>query len=429
MSLPYNNNNARILQLFLLFQLLFHLADSEGRQIDHHENDRRHICLLQSHEPFTKEDVSISMSINTKSTGNRANAVNVLSTALNREYACLHGYTYIHASSPGLSVRTKIDLRNVCGDSGSFLSGEPGADPRVLPNARVAKTPALAVDRYQDCKVGVDDERRRRRGIFKRGSSWCKVSLIAEVFEHVPHCKVVGFLDSDLLLEEEGGMPPLHEQPQFSAWFGDRLSPALISAEPNEPRDDNFTARSYHPKNAQGRNDLQNTKTTTAFIFLKRAESARALLKKWWCSVDQLCDPKRGLKVGCYRLDWAREQKMFDVAVLPYYNVTTTHHYLDYNTPDGHFAKHFYFKGEIRAVEYLRARMYIRQRHLKHKGHLAHRCSIEGISSATMPTRGVKTALVRRPRQTPFSATKRTANEVLGKVSGKVNSPEAEVRD
>ena len=313
------------------------------------------ICVLQDHQPINSTAV-----LRMFESGAGVD-ISVLSSLWTRAYACRHGYRYLYASSPELSVwpTTAPEDRAAISDLKSTCKGiadsphEPGNASLDSLNIPTDTLPALSCSKAEGSKQSKDVQ-------LKRGSSWCKVLLFDKAFATLSACDVVLFMDSDVFLREVSkdgkALPPFHEQPQIRDWLKDNNSNVFISREPHK----GSTSAS---KNASGRNVMRNTLITTAFVAIKRHSGIRSLLADWWCSVNGPCERKEDTTdqytAGCYRRDWAREQYAFQQVFLAKDSrltgdrggttMTLSKENNDYNTPDGRFAAHYFFKGNRQA--------------------------------------------------------------------------------
>ena len=141
------------------------------------------ICVLQDHQPINSTAV-----LRMFESGAGVDT-SVLSSLWTRAYACRHGYRYLYASSPELSVwpttapedRAAIaDLKSTCQGIADSLD-EPGSATLDSLNIPTDTLPALS------CKA--EGSKQSKDVQLKRGSSWCKVLLFDKVLPRYQHVK------------------------------------------------------------------------------------------------------------------------------------------------------------------------------------------------------------------------------------------------
>ena len=177
-----------------------------------------------------------------------------------------------------------------------------------------------------------------------RSNTWCKVALMAETFMQLKECNVIAFADADMLL-----MNRTMKSQQVAAWLADDEQFFFIAKE------NGGGWKRGSAKDAHGRNNLANSQVSTGLMLAKRDPRTFAMLAKWWCSSEEPCDTSSVTEQrGCYRYDWAHEQRMIDneffsesadeLGKALRRGMRSSNRDSDYNTPWGRHARHFWFK-------------------------------------------------------------------------------------
>ena len=170
------------------------------------------------------------------------------------------------------------------------------------------------------------------------------LALMAETFMQLKECNVIAFADADMLL-----MNGTMQSQQVKAWLADDEQFFFIAKESGG----GWTRGSA--KDAHGRNNLANSQVSTGLMLAKRDPRTFAMLAKWWCSSEEPCDTSSATEQrGCYRYDWAHEQRMIDneffsesadeLGKALRRGMRSSDRDSDYNTPWGRHARHFWFK-------------------------------------------------------------------------------------
>mmetsp|Transcript_62562 Transcript_62562/g.117661 ORF Transcript_62562/g.117661 Transcript_62562/m.117661 type:complete len:560 (-) Transcript_62562:210-1889(-) len=350
---------------------------------------------------------------------------------LNRHYACEMGYSFFMPASPKLTIANE----NI---QFSEMPVELRRMTRICEQHNVSLPKGWHGDSYTETK---------------RSHTWCKVLLLDYMLSRFKGCKVVVFLDADLLLippnqiradslqslsafhaatlemtqkqrdflgrgkvasfeayeafqrddhkrfmkygfqdhfmkarlesmrancagggvEGQGCERALHEQDEVATFLSSPEKLFFLStttlgltfgheqwSDPTlQPKNPNEVFELYH-RGARSINNVNNTVHSTSFIVVKNEPRARFILKDWWSSVDPLHASRPGLvgqlgePLAIYRTAWAHEQRVFDDYVADVYakEVAVSSRALDYNTPAGLFAQHYFYK-EAHQGQYL----------------------------------------------------------------------------
>jgi len=183
--------------------------------------------------------------------------------------------------------------------------------------------------------------------VYHRTFAWCKLALLAEAVARLPDDGWAVFVDSDVLLEH--GPTPLAGQPQLKTWLSQSMKggPALFAA--REPRGE--WPRGSVKDAPNHRNILNNTHISSGFLMARR--HSVPMLSDWFCAANRRCDEVGG-GIGCYRVDWPHDQgQLFDTMVHGH-RIAVAYRPADYNTPEGRFAKHFWWKARAKPLAYVR---------------------------------------------------------------------------
>ena len=306
---------------------------------------KRQLCIVQDNQAYVFSHLYEAATRDTAMTSEtvRRRDVNVMASALVRSYACRHGYHYMLASMPNVSLWGGLPppkLDSVCALSGCVL-------PMMLREQDEARlNAAFSGDTSAIANTSYALQGSCRGPTFLRSFSWCKVALVAQVLQQAANeCDVVGFMDTDVLIRDSKHFRPLLEQREIRQWLGDKRSAVFVAREPS--------GINYEKKSKVRDNNITNTESTTGFMLFKAgktAETTLSLLRKWWCSVNSRCEPSQGDHVGCYRVDWAHEQRMFDTVFLGQRQswdrcIMVARRSDEYNTPRGKYARHYWYKG------------------------------------------------------------------------------------
>jgi hypothetical protein len=188
------------------------------------------------------------------------------------------------------------------------------------------------------------------RPYYARTLTWCKVALLAELTVLVPRASWFAFVDADAIFARTG--TPLHRHPDIKAWLSNTSS--AIWAE-RELSGRNRPGSFYEAPN--GRNHRGNTYYSSYLLLVK--PRATLALSYWFCLSETRCDETKG-GAGCYRVDWAHEQKLLDSLPRLGINVGTR------ATPGaGPEVAHHMFKKDPTAYTFLlnRTREYVARQH------------------------------------------------------------------
>lgn len=173
-----------------------------------------------------------------------------------------------------------------------------------------------------------------------RHGMWYKPAILLLATAMLTECDVVGWLDTDAMLVPSA--PALDQQPQITAWLSDPDSHIFVAREPSTNPE-----QRWPDKDANGRNNMNQTKINAGFMLVKRTRSAQSLLREWWTSPTTT--QKRGALGESYELylwEFAHEQRIFNDLVLAEYNeaISVAKDKNDYNSPHGKYVRHFWFK-------------------------------------------------------------------------------------
>jgi hypothetical protein len=107
----------------------------------------------------------------------------VVIPCMNRDYACQHGYNFIMPSSPWLTILQPGFASAAANNRTAELRAIAGAESAcAMMNATVSKGHILRTDTV------------------RRSNTWCKIAIMAVLARDLPGCRVLTFLDADLLL-------------------------------------------------------------------------------------------------------------------------------------------------------------------------------------------------------------------------------------
>ena len=175
------------------------------------------VCIITDHEPIPKftcaslfADVEryVRTVRNKSDKGTMENFVNdayslwhrwstlynKLIPCLNREYACRHGYNFFMPSSPWLTIR-QHGVRSVQGADGHrMVPTNSKRELEILKDTEEACVKMGAVISKGDAHVHTKTQ---------RSMTWCKIALMGMITRSISRCKVLVFLDGDLLLLPE----------------------------------------------------------------------------------------------------------------------------------------------------------------------------------------------------------------------------------
>jgi hypothetical protein len=171
---------------------------------------------------------------------------------------------------------------------------------------------------------------------------------MAETFMQLKECNVIAFADADMLL-----MNRTMKSQQVADWLADDEQFFFIAKEGSGGWERGS------PKDSHGRNNLANSQVSTGLMLAKRDTRTFAMLAKWWCSSEELCDTSSVMRHieqrGCYRYDWAHEQRMIDneffsesadeLGKALRRGMRSSNRISDYNTPLGRHTRHFWYKN------------------------------------------------------------------------------------
>jgi len=173
------------------------------------------------------------------------------------------------------------------------------------------------------------------------------------------------------------GVESLATQPQLAAWAP---SAATFFAA-REPA--GAWARGS-AKDSGRHNNLNNTQANLGFLLAKRTSTAERALRQWWCApLDAQRTSALGEPLSMYLTAWPAEARVFDDAFLSddaasapatvpaveaartgskpareHAGVALAESAVDYNTPHGVHARHFWFKSDRAALEDARRRAF-----------------------------------------------------------------------
>ena len=299
----------------------------------------------------------------------------------NRRYAQKHGLGFVYASNPLLTVapasgeqseraaflKASRKLKDVCRLAGATMPVHPPCVRGSRDEGALCKLqPANSM---VDVEVGLASRGARAlavfsrcdaadRAVYLRTFAWCKLALLAEVVARLPYCSEpdgwAAFMDADVMLTHaRGGVasPPLASQLELKEWLNRSRGaggPSLfVAREPPGAWD-----RGSVKDAPNHRNVLKNTVASSGFL-MASAVSVPAL-SDWFCAANGHCDTVHG-GPGCYRVDWPHDQGSLRSSHKVHgHPIMVAKDALSYNSPQGTFAHHFWFKTDPTALSYVR---------------------------------------------------------------------------
>lgn len=286
-----------------------------------------HICMIVNHDTIFTASPSEMCKASAP-----WNDITIAAQCSNRALACANQMTLLVVGSP---------------TRGAAASWTVSPIPRLHNNQTVVAALEAFVGSQPDspCESGASRNTELDE-IKSRHPTWNKVLLLMHGAALLPECDVLGTMDPDVQLVPSA--EPLAHQEQIVKWLASGKA-FFISREPPISDWVRGGVKDYH-----GRNNLNNTAVNAGFVMTRtQAPARKSLLHQWWCSADAHSKAvgDLGEPLSVYRQAWPMEGRGFHHTLLPQTrHVAVADAVTDYNTPQGRFARHFWYKPDAAAA-------------------------------------------------------------------------------